>query len=83
MSLKPLLVFSISGPNTISSAGNINKITHTEMTEPLASIEQIDLIKSILLTNTTPIVAAKKHIPLVIIELAQLATVLITACLRG
>ena len=63
--------------------GNINKITHTEIIEPLASMEQIDLIKSILLTNTTPIVAAKKHRPLVIIELAQLETVLITACFLG
>ena len=42
--LTALAVFGIS--NLFASPGI------TEITEPLASIEQIDLIKSILLTNT-------------------------------
>ena len=78
--LKPIVVLVINLSNTINSDGTIVITTIILIIAPLEIRVHNDPIISIFDTKDTPIVAAKKHIPLTNIDETELSSAPLTAC---
>lgn len=73
------VVLQINLSNTVSIAGRMQITTTVLITAPLAKSVVIELIMSMLEYAQTPNVAAKKLIPLMIIDLIEVLCAIATA----